>query len=244
MSHRFHMLRCDTHRRQHARRIARVNAGLLDVFLNAGDYAGCCISQRVHIELRCLLQKFVNQDGPIVREINGGAHVLVQALFIVNDRHRAAAQHVTRPHQHRITEARANLTRSGNRSRRSIFRLRYSQLAQQRAKTLSILGKINGIRRRTDDRDAGSVQTHCEIQRSLSAKLHNHARRLFNIDDVHHVFKRERFEVETVGSVVVSRNRFRIAVDHDRFVTRLVQRERRMTAAVIEFDALADAIRS
>ena len=88
------------------------------------------------------------------------------------------------------------------------------------------------------------VQTHREIQRSLSAKLHDHAFRFFNIDDVHHIFERERLEVETIGSVVVGRDCFRIAVDHDRLETGFAQRKRSMTAAVVKLDSLPDAIRT
>ena len=115
---------------------------------------------------------------------------------------------------------------------------------QQRAEAFAIFGEIDRIRRRADDRHAGFVQTHREIQRRLAAKLDDHTVRLFDIDDVHHVFERERLEVETIRSVVISRNSFRIAVDHDRFETRFVQRERRVAAAVIKLDSLPDAVRS
>ena len=87
------------------------------------------------------------------------------------------------------------------------------------------------------------MQTHCEIQRCLPTKLHNHAGGLFDIDDVHHVFKRERLEVQPIRSIIIGRNCFRITVDHDRFVTCFVQGERCVATAVVEFDSLADAIR-
>ena len=88
------------------------------------------------------------------------------------------------------------------------------------------------------------MQPHGEIQRRLSAELHNHPGWLFDIDDIHHVFKRQRFEIQAVRSVVIGRNSFRIAVDHDRFVTRFVQRKGRMAAAVVKLDSLPDAVRS
>ena len=69
------------------------------------------------------------------------------------------------------------------------------------------------------------MQSHRKIQRSLAAKLNDHAFGLFHIDDVHHVFERERLEVETIGRVVIGRDRFRIAVDHDRFETGVAQRK-------------------
>src|SRR5207247_4283330 len=55
--------------------------------------------------------------------------------------------------------------------------------------------------------------------------------------------ERERLEVEAVRGVVVGRHRLRIAVDHDRLEADLAQRERRMDAAGVELDSLADAVR-
>jgi len=63
-----------------------------------------------------------------------------------------------------------------------------------------------------------------------------------SLHDVHHVFERERLEVEAVRSVVVGGNRLRVAVDHDGLDARLLEREGRVHARVVELDALADAV--
>src|SRR5258708_32524632 len=55
--------------------------------------------------------------------------------------------------------------------------------------------------------------------------------------------ERERLEVEAVGGVVVGRYGFRVAVDHHRFESELTEREDGVYAAVIELDALPDAVR-
>ena len=88
------------------------------------------------------------------------------------------------------------------------------------------------------------MQSHRQIQRRLATKLHNHSFRFLDVDDVHHVFKRQRLEVETIGSVVIRRDCFRIAVDHDRFEARIAQRKRGMAAAIVKLDSLPDAIRA
>ncbi len=67
--------------------------------------------------------------------------------------------------------------------------------------------------------------------------------RALGVDDLQHIFRRERFEIEPVGGVVIGRHRLRIAVDHDGLVAGLLEREGGVTAAVIELDALADAVR-
>ena len=66
--------------------------------------------------------------------------------------------------------------------------------------------------------------------------------RLLGADDLEDVLGGKRLEIEAVGSVVVGRDRLRIAVDHDRFVAGIGEREAGVAAAVVELDALADAV--
>ena len=66
---------------------------------------------------------------------------------------------------------------------------------------------------------------------------------LLQLDDLHDVLERQRLEIQAVGGVVVGGDRLRIAVDHDRLVADLLQREGGVHAAVVELDALADAVR-
>jgi hypothetical protein len=81
-----------------------------------------------------------------------------------------------------------------------------------------------------------------QLQRRLAAVLHDHALGLFLVDDLQHVFQRQRLEVQAVGGVVVGGHGLRVAVDHDGLVPVLAHRQRRMHAAVVELDALADAV--
>ena len=89
----------------------------------------------------------------------------------------------------------------------------------------------------------GFLQGHGEIQWRLSAELDNHAHRFLPLHDVEHILERQRFKVELVRGVVVGAHRFRVAVDHDRLVTQLLQREGRMHAAVVKLDALPYPVR-
>ena len=67
---------------------------------------------------------------------------------------------------------------------------------------------------------------------------------VLGLDDVHHVLVGERLEVEPVGGVVVGRHRLGVAVDHDRLEAGVAQGEAGVHAAVVELDALADAVGS
>ena len=64
------------------------------------------------------------------------------------------------------------------------------------------------------------------------------------LDHRHDVFERQRLEIQPVGRVVVGRHRFGVAVDHHRFEAGVAQRKRRVAAAVVELEALADPVRS
>ena len=55
-------------------------------------------------------------------------------------------------------------------------------------------------------------------------------------------FERERFEKKFVARVVIGGNRFGIRIDHQRFKAVFLQRKRRVHAAVIKLNALADAV--
>ena len=67
---------------------------------------------------------------------------------------------------------------------------------------------------------------------------------LLAVHDREHVLERQRLEVEPVGRVVVGRDRLRVAVDHDRLEAVVLEREGGVHAAVVELDALPDAVRA
>ena len=65
-----------------------------------------------------------------------------------------------------------------------------------------------------------------------------------SFDDVEHILEGERFEEEKVAGVEIRGDGFRVRIDHHRFETHLLAGERRLAAAVVEFDALTDAVGS
>ena len=72
--------------------------------------------------------------------------------------------------------------------------------------------------------------------------MYDQAVGLFGVVDIEDVFQGQRLEVQAVAGVVVGGDGLGIAVDHDRFDAHFLQRERRVAAAVIELDALSDAV--
>ncbi len=60
MPHRFEMLGIDAHRRQHTRRVARVNTRFFDVLLNTCNHTRRVVSERIDIKLGRVFEKPVD----------------------------------------------------------------------------------------------------------------------------------------------------------------------------------------
>jgi hypothetical protein len=113
---------------------------------------------------------------------------------------------------------------------------------QQLLEALAVFGDVDAVGRGADDGHAGPLEVQRQLQRRLPAVLHDDADGPFLVDDFQHILQRHRLEVEAVAGVVVGGDGLRIAVDHDGLVAVLAQRQRGMHAAVVELDALADAV--
>ena len=234
------------HRRQHAGRIAGVNAGFFDVLHDAADDHVFAVRKRVHVHFDRVFEEVIDQHRPVLRILDRFLHVADDHLFVVGDHHGASAEHIRRPHQHRISNSVRALDRFFHRSRHRARGLRNFQFVQQFAEALAVFRQIDRLGRRADDVHARRLQRQRQIQRRLSAELHDHAHRRsarsFVLADGKHVFQGQRLEVEAIAGVVVGRDRLRIAVDHDGLVTIVAQRKRRVAAAVVKLNSLPDAV--
>src|SRR2546423_12842257 len=128
-----------------------MNSRFFDVFLDASDHTGSFISKRIHVELSRLFEKLVDQNRPLVREVDRCAHVAIESFFVVDNRHRSPAKYIAWTHEHGITDALGDVARFFNRSRGTVFSLRNSELAQERDETLAIFSQVDRIRRRAND---------------------------------------------------------------------------------------------
>ena len=115
---------------------------------------------------------------------------------------------------------------------------------QHLLEALAVLGHVYHVRRGADDRNAILFQVARELEWRLPTVLDDHPERLLDVHDLQHILEREGLEVQAVGGIVVGRDGFWIAVDHDRFVPVFAQRKRGVHAAVVELDALPDPIRT
>ena len=164
----------------------------------------------------------------------------------MDDAHRLAAQHVGRPQHDRIAQPLDLGEELLGVAADVVRRLAEPEAAQQLLEALAVLGEIDRVGRGAEDRHAGIGQRLGELERRLAAELHDHADELararLDADDLEHVLGGQRLEVEAVRGVVVGRDGLGVAVDHDRLEAGLGEREGGVHAAVVELDALADAV--
>jgi hypothetical protein len=232
--------------RHRAGRVARVDAGFLDMLQHAGHEHVLAVAQGVDVDFRGAAQIVVQQDRVLERDLTGVGDVAFQVLVITDDLHATTAQHVGRTHHEREADLFAGGAGLVPGAGDGVFRLGDVEAVQQLLEALAVLGQVDGVRAGAQDRDAGLFQRMGQLQRGLAAELDDDAgqRAVAHLDmqQLQHVLGRQRLEVQAVGGVVVGRDGLGVAVDHDRLDADLVQREGRVAAAVVELDALADPV--
>ncbi|WP_297095810.1 hypothetical protein [Thermomonas sp.] len=65
-------------------------------------------------------------------------------------------------------------------------------------KRFAVLGEVDRIRRGADDRHAVGFQRTRQLQRRLATVLDDDTLGLLKLDDLQHVFQRQRLEVQAV----------------------------------------------
>ncbi len=162
----------------------------------------------------------------------------------VADAHPASAEDVGRAHQNRVADGFRGGDGLVGPGRHRPRRDGDLELVAERAEPLAILGEVDRVLLRPEDRVPGLLERVRELQRSLAAELDGHAGRLLAGADLEHRLGVERLEVEPVRGVVVGRDRLGVAVHHHGLVAELAEALRRVDAAVVELDPLADAVRA
>ena len=168
--------------------------------------------------------------------------VVAQRPVVVHDFHGTAAEHVGRAHEHRVADALRDGDGFLDRARDAVGRLRDAQPARELLEALAIFGDVDRVRRGAEDRHARGLERLGELQRRLAAELDDDALGLLPADDLDHVFERQRLEVQLVRNVEVSRDGLGVRVDHDRLEPELAKGESGADTAIVEFDALPDAV--
>ena len=108
---------------------------------------------------------------------------------------------------------------------------------------MPVFGAVDGLRRRSQNRDVLSVQAHGEVVGNLPAHGNDDAFGRFKFRYVQNRFQREFIEVQAVAHVVVGRNGFRIAVYHHAPVSFRLNGFNRADAAPVKLHRRPDSVR-
>ena len=235
------------HGRQHAGRVTRVDARLLDVLHDGAHEELLAVVQGVHVDLDGGVEEAVDEKRAAREEQLGvvAGEVLAQRRLVVDDRHATPAQHEGGANEDRVSDLLGDGNDLLGRVRRVVCGRRAMGRLENLAELLAVLGQVDGPRARAQDRHAGALEVGGERQRGLAAELDDHALdgagRALGAVDFQHVLEGQGLEVESVRDVVVGRDRLGVAVDHDGLVA-AAQRHGGVHARVVELDALADAV--
>ena len=166
----------------------------------------------------------------------------------IDDLHGAAAEHEAGAHEAGVADLGSDgqgLLQRGGGAAGSLVQ---TEIVEQLGEHLAVFGEFDVLWRGADDADAVFFEAFGEVQRCLAAELDDDAEHLvvdvFALVDVEHVFEGEGLKVELVGGVVVGGDGLGVGIDHDGLVAELAQGEAGVDAAVIELDALTDAVRA
>jgi len=146
-----------------------------------GHHRGLTVADGIHVNFHSVLQKLVDQDGVFRRDQQRFFHEGLQRFFIVHDFHGTPAQHVGRPHQHRIANTLGGLQCFLCVSCRVVIRLIQFEFGHNFLEAVAVFGPVNGIGRCSQDIYAGSFQAFGQIKRRLAAELHDHTFRFFRL---------------------------------------------------------------
>ena len=95
----------DQIRRHDTGTVTGVDAGLLDVLHDAADdHRSGSIRDGVDVELERVLEELVDQHRVLGRGVDGFGYISIERTSVVDDRHRATAKHIRRPHDEGVAD--------------------------------------------------------------------------------------------------------------------------------------------
>ncbi len=224
----------DRRRREDARRVARVDAGALDVLDDRRDPTVRTVAEHVDVQLERTCEEAVDERGALELEL----------LRAARDAHAPAAEDVRGADEDGVAGLAGEGASLGRGLRIDPGRRAQPELRQQRAEAPAVLGEVDRPERVAEQRHARVGEAGGEAERRLPPERDDDAERTLERDDVEHALERDRLQVEAVARVVVGRDRLRVRVDEHDLVPEPAEGLCGTHAAVVELDPLADPVRA
>ena len=110
------------------------------------------------------------------RAIGGDAadplQLALELLRAVGEVDRKSADHIRRSHDHRVADPRSKVERILATAGEAAVGLQHAESIQKCGEANAILGLVDRIKRRAEERHAGGGERRGEVERRLSAELH------------------------------------------------------------------------
>ena len=139
------------------------------------------VAERVHVHLDRVLEEAVQEDRPGAVAVLGALQVVRERLAGVTDLHGAAAEHVARAHQQRVADVVRGAERLARGRGGGIRRAVQPQLVQQRPEAGPVLGEVDRLDRRPEQRHArggevgGELATWSPARSSIAVRNSGHS---------------------------------------------------------------------
>ncbi|MNB99624.1 hypothetical protein D3C75_469130 [compost metagenome] len=186
----------------------------------------------------------VNQHRMLRIDFDRFNHVGHQFIVVIHDLHRTSAQYVRWTHQHRIAEGLGCFYCLACIGYCLAFRLCDIQTGQQCFEPLAVFSFVDARQAGSEDVHTGCRQRRSKVDGRLAAELHDNPDRILLGNDVHYIFKEQRFKIQPVRRIEIRRHRLRVVVDNNGLIAGVLDRPYRVNSGVVELNPLADTDRA
>ena len=218
-------------------------ARAFDMLHNTGNQNILAVADSINFGFGTL-QIFIDKDRVLLRIAVDDRHELFDFLVGNRDLHALAAKYVGRTYKHGIAQTVSNCLCFLRCENSGAFRSLYAGFLQNLIKDFAVFRRVHILGIRAENRHTEFCQSRGQLNGRLSSELHNSVVGVLDVNDVFHVFGRQRLKIQLVRNVKVRGNRLGVVVDDNCLEPSLRKSPGRVNRTVVKFDALADADRT
>ena len=212
------------------------------MFRNCVFHHFTILGNSIKFNFFCIFKELRNNYRVFFRNFGSHLQEVFQFFVIVANIHSSSRKNVRRTNQYRIAYFFYESFHLFETGKFHPCRLVDTQLVKHSRELVTVFSTVDRDRRSTQYRNRLAVKFHSQVVRNLSTYRDNHTARLFQIDYVEYTFERKLVEVQTVAHIIVSRNRFRVVVNHDRLVTQFAGSLNCIHRAPVKFYRATDTV--
>ena len=179
-----------------------MNARALNKLHDSGQKDLFSVADGINLNLLAK-EVFVNEDGFVLINLNGGFEILAQHFFVCNNLHCSSAENKARPHKHRIAYLLGNPYARFNVRDCLALRVRYFERLDNIIERVAVFRLFNGGAVGADYLHSPCGKRLGKVDRRLTAEGCNNALGLFKQNNVHHVLRRERLKVKLIRGGII-----------------------------------------